>query len=461
MKRNLIFTLVLTISISLSVMFFPCQSEAANSIERVSVDDAGVEADRVSEDSSISGDGRYVAFESDATNLLGVGVDTNNQCDIFVYDRTLNTIERVSVDAGGAQANDRSRDPSISSDGTYVAFESEASNLITGGTTTWSVYVKNRLTGAISLASADAAGTEGNGSSYDPSISSDGNYVAFESDATNLIAGDGNGVRDVFVKRIDTGAIWLASADAADTQGNALSDDPAISPDGLYVAFESDATNWASGGTTAGQVYLKNIATGAIWLVSADAAGDQGTAGSDDVSVSLNGEYVAFESDATNLIAGDTNNDADCFVKTIASGAIERVSTDATGAQANDASREPKISSDGNYVAFRSYADDLVAGDNDIACDIFVKDRNTGKIDRLSVDNSGVEGDNISDGHRISSDGTHVSFCSEADNLVAGDGNSVADIFVNQPDFSSPSTPPDDDDSGGGGCFINTCSIFK
>jgi archaellum component FlaF (FlaF/FlaG flagellin family) len=214
-------------------------------IERVSVVNDGTQGnDRSWTPPSMSADGRYVAFHSDASNL--VPGDTNRQKDVFVYDRQADTIERVSLAADGTQGSFDSRDPSISADGRYVAFESAASNLVPDDTNgQWDVFVYDRQTGTTQRVSLAAAGTQGNSSSNAPSISADGRYVAFESAASNLVPGDTNGQRDVFVYDRQTGTIERVSLASDGTQGNDRCYTPAISADGRYVAFTSGpiATN--------------------------------------------------------------------------------------------------------------------------------------------------------------------------------------------------------------------------
>ena len=152
---------------------------------------------------SISSDGRYVAFYSDASNL--VSGDTNGTGDVFVKDLLTGTITRVSTDAANAQANSSSTESSISSDGRYVAFRSNASNLVTGDTNgTYDVFVKDLLTGTITRVSTDAANAQANSTSFDPSISSDGRYVAFYSTASNLSPDDGRYNSDVFRVSLQT-----------------------------------------------------------------------------------------------------------------------------------------------------------------------------------------------------------------------------------------------------------------
>jgi TolB protein len=197
MKKSLIFTLIVCFLMSLNILFLPFESEARN-IERVSVDNSGVEGNDSSLNPSISSDGRYVAFQSYATNL--VTGDNNSRYDVFVYDRDTGEIERVSVDNSGVEGNGNSLNPSISSDGRYVAFYSNATNLVAGDNNgSQDVFVYDRDTGEIERVSVDNSGVEGDGGSSYSSISSDGRYVAFYSDATNLVTGDTNTTADVFV----------------------------------------------------------------------------------------------------------------------------------------------------------------------------------------------------------------------------------------------------------------------
>jgi Tol biopolymer transport system component len=184
-----------------------------------------------------------------------VSGDTNGKADVFVKNMQSGVWTRASVNANGTQGNEVSFDPSISSDGHYVAFTSFASNLTVGDTNGMNdVFVKNMETGVLTLVSGDEQrGIQGNGDSYDPSISADGRYVAFTSEASNLVPGDTNGVADVFVRDLQTGAITRVSTDASGNQGNQRSEgDASISADGRYVAFTSQASNLVPGDTNGG-----------------------------------------------------------------------------------------------------------------------------------------------------------------------------------------------------------------
>jgi Tol biopolymer transport system component len=399
-------------------------------IERVSINASGTQGNDVSEHLSISADGQYVAFSSVATNL--VVDDTNVVRDIFVYDRQTDIIERVSVGAGGTQGNGLSDAPSISADGRYVAFYSVTANLVADDTNgAYDIFVYDRQTDSIERVSVSAGGTQGDNHSFNPSISADGRYVAFESDATNLVAGDTNGVTDTFLYDRQTDSIERVSVSAGGTQGDDVSYLPAISADGKCVAFQSFATTLVAGDTNGKlDIFVYDRQLDSIERVSVVAGGTQASADSYDVSISADGRYVAFASDATNLVAGNHNGAADIFVYDRQTESIERVSVDSTGAEGDIDSFTPSISADGRYVAFASWARNLVAGDTNGAQDLFVYDRQADSIGRVSVAAGGTQGDFDSWTPLISADGRYVAFASNATNLVTGDTNGVKDIFA-------------------------------
>ena len=456
MKKSLIFILPVIFFIFFNILFLPFESEARN-IEMVSVDNSGVQGDGNSISPSISADGRYVAFQSGATNL--VSGDTNNRNDIFVYDRNTDTIERVSVDDSGVQGNDNSYAPSISADGRYVAFESAATNLVAVDANAHSdVFVYDRVNDTIEMVSVNDSNVQGNDYSVFSIISADGRYVGFYSAATNLVATDTNASDDVFIFDRDTNTIERVSVNDSSVQGNGSSLQPSISSDGRYVAFRSHATNLVTVDTnTAQDVFVYDRDTDTIEMVSVNDSGVQGNSGSVSPSISSDGRYVAFTSIADNLVAGDTNVRFDIFAYDRDTDTIDMVSVDNSGVQGNDDSVSPSISSDGRYVAFYSDATDLVTGDTNGIQDVFVYDRDTDTIERVSVDNSGVQGDDISISPSISSDG-YVAFRSDATNLVTGDTNVGSDVFVSY--ILDTSSPPGGG-GGSGGCFISTCRTLE
>ena len=386
----------------------------------------------------MSADGRYVVFESGSGDLTGG--DTNGRQDIFVKDLSTGAITRVSTAADGTQADGASSGATISADGRYVAFLSDAGNLAPGGTAGQTdAYVKDLRTQAITRVNTAPDGvTPGNDSALNAVISADGSHVVFSSAATNLVANDTNGQQDVFVKNLGTGTLARVSTDAGGAEANDTSggfgftDSAAISADGRFVAFSSSATNLVAGDTNGQQdVFLKDVATGAITRVSTAADGTQADGGSLGAAISADGRYVAFTSDATNLVGGDTNAATDVFVKTVANGAITRASTDGNGVEGGAESFGASISADGTRVAFVSNAANLVAGDTNGTPDVFVKDLPSGATVRASTAADGTQtGDGFSYNASISSDGSRVAFTSLSSDLVAGDTNNRPDVFV-------------------------------
>jgi Tol biopolymer transport system component len=431
---------------ALGIVTFSFASAWAQTTARVSVDSNGVQGNNGSgayyRPTSISADGRYVAFFTRASNL--VPGDTNGAEDVFVHDRQTGTTTRVSVDSAGLQANFDCWAPSISADGRYVAFWSLASNLVQGDTNgTADVFVRDGQTGATTRVSLDSAGLQGNAGSGDPSISADGRYVAFDSGASNLVPGDTNGAQDVFVHDRQTGTTMLVSVDSSGLQGNRHSSRPSISADGRYVAFTSDAANLVPGDTNGiTDTFVHDCQTGATRRVSVDSAGLQADGASYGFpSISADGRFVAFENAATNLVPGDTNGWEDVFVHDWQTGVTTRVSVGSLGQQANFIGEYPSISADGRFVAFASEASNLVPGDTNGDWDTFVHDCQTGVTARVSVDSAGVQGNGASSMPSISADGRCVAFWSLAGFLVPGDTNNTDDIFVHDRGAVSAFTP--------------------
>ena len=405
---------------------------AVGDTTRVSVDSAGSQANGSSTVPSISGDGSYVAFASYARNL--VTGDTNNNQDVFIHDSQTGQTIRVSISSAGIQGNNNSGNPSISSDGRYVAFSSNAYNLVAGDTNKkQDVFVHDRQTGQTTRVSISSAGIQGNGSSYDISLSGDGRYVAFTSQAKNLVTGDTNNKRDIFVHDRQTSQTTRVSINSSGLQGSSNSINPSISFDGRHVSFASSSTNLVSGDTnSATDVFVHDRQTGETTRVSVDSAGNQGNGASYNPSISSNGSYVVFESSASNLVSGDTNVVQDIFMHDRLTGETTRVSLDSSGNQSNGASINSAISSSGSYVVFESSASNLVSGDTNAAADIFVHDSQTGETTRVSLDSAGNQSNGAGNNSSISSDGKFQAFQSSASNLISGDTNGVQDVFVHE-----------------------------
>jgi Tol biopolymer transport system component len=398
---------------------------------RASVSTSGAQGFRSSSDGSPSADGRYVAFGSSARNL--VTGDTNLVEDVFVRDRLAGTTRRVSVGQGGVQGNGASILPSISGDGRYVAFMSDATNLVPGDTNhTTDVFVRDLVGGSTRRVSVGAGGQQGNGASSWPSISSDGLHVGFLSAASDLVPGDTNGTFDVFVRDLLAKTTQRVSVGAHGAQGAGNSLYPAVSGNGRFVAFQSDAPNLVPGDLNGSlDIFVRDRLNGTTRRASVGPGGVEADGPSTNrPAISADGRFVAFDSSAANLVAGDTNQFQDIFVRDLQAQVTSRVSVGVAGGESNGISVSPTLSSDGRYVAFQSDSTNLVATDSNGFTDVFVRDRLAGTNTRVSVGPGGVQSNGFSFTGTISYDGHHVVFTSGATNLVANDTNGTQDVFA-------------------------------
>jgi Tol biopolymer transport system component len=385
-----------------------------NWIARSSVSSSGEQANGSSRDAATSGDGRYVAFTSYASNL--VADDTNVSNDVFVHDHQTGETSRVSVNSLGVQGLGNSGQPAISADGRYVSFESDAPNLVLGdANNVRDVFLHDRTTGVTIAVSVDTTGDTGNGVSDDPAISADGQSVAFHSHATNLVSDDNNGVEDVFV-RDPLGAITRVSVNSDGTQGNLESFNPAISADGRYVAFESGATNLVPSDIDGRpNVFVHQLPTQVTEQVPESRPP---RFFGDGPSISGDGRYVAYLRGLSVWVFDRTT------------GFHDLVSVDLDGPDP-DLSGLPSISTDGRYVAFFSLSNDLVPDDNNGNVDVFVRDRTNRRTHRVSLTEFNRERDqDIESGSAaISADGRYVAFWSLSD-FVPEDTNNTYDAFL-------------------------------
>jgi Tol biopolymer transport system component len=383
----------------------------------------------------MSADGNVVTFSEDR----GYPYDFPPLHVIFARNVSTGTTVQVSHGSNGTgPGSARTGDPTaarrvpgngvspyntISADGRYVAF-AQWMDLPRSD-----VVVYDLAAHTLRTASPGADGTQPNGISIEPSIDADGRYVAFTSYASNLVAGDGNGSNDVFVRDLVAGSTRLVSLSSDGRQGDGGSGTAAISADGRYVAFASDAGNLVAGDTNdSTDIFVRDLVAGTTRLVSRSSAGGPADGSSSGPAISATGRYVGFESAAANLVAGDTNGLTDVFVRDLRHGTT-RVSL-ATGGhtQADGWSARPAVSADGRYVSFTSAGTNLVAGDSNGRDDVFVRDRRYGRTYRVSVGAHG-QSDADSRGGAMSPDGRYVAFESSGMNLVAGDTNLVADVF--------------------------------
>lgn len=398
---------------------------------RVSLNSGGYEADDRAVDPVASGEGEIVAYASLASNL--VGNDTNRTWDIFVRDRSTGTTTRVSLATGGGQANGGSVTPSISVDGRFVAFASRATNLYPLDTNrAWDVFVHDRVTGTTERVSVGRGGVVADSASFRPVLSADGRYVAFESLASNLVMGDRNGAWDVFVYDRETRTTERVSVGprGQEVRGHAFA--PSISGDGRYVVFESDAAGYVPRDmNVVGDVFMHDRTTGTTARVSVGTHGEEGRGASANGTMSTDGRYVAFESRAPNLVPGDANGAWDVFVHDLETGHTERMSVDDRGAEAHGNSHKARLNANGRFVVFESAAADLTPGDANDRVDVFVRDRIQGVVVRMS-DNpkSAAQGNGHSQDPVISADGAIVVFESLATNLAPRDLNGTWDAFA-------------------------------
>ncbi|WP_455208855.1 PKD domain-containing protein [Kaarinaea lacus] len=388
------------------------------------------EANGASINPSISADGRYVVFESDASNL--VADDFNNTTDVFVADTLNNTIERVSVGFNGVEANGPSTNPVLSGDGRFVAFESFASNLVTGDSNGYiDIFVYDRTAGITTRVSVTSSGTQAGSHSFSPSISDNGQVIAFYSLATNLVTGDSNRAIDVFVHDTLSGSTERVSVDVNGIQGNMDSWQPRLSANGQYVVFSSNANNLVASDTNNIQdVFLFDRQGPSVTLVSNTDAGLPSNGRSAYSAVSGDGSYVVFESNASNLVPNDNNNATDIFVYDTNQMSLSRVSTSSSGGDTDGPSFQPAISQDGRFISFFTYASNLVASDLNNFEDVFVYDQQTGSMELLTNTEDGQPADSSSFNPVLSANGQYVAVFSFASNLVTPDTNNFDDVFL-------------------------------
>jgi Tol biopolymer transport system component len=427
-----------TLGLLLTLLAAPASAHPPGVTERVSVGSTGAAGDGDSSLASISGDGRYVAFWSFASNL--VPGDANGTSDVFVRDRVAGTIERVSVDSRERQATGGDQGgvldtnfgrPVITPDGRFVAFASSATNLVKGDrNNTVDIFLRDQVAGTTERVTMAGRKTEANSESSVPAISPDARFIAFRSFADNLVPGDTNFTADVFLLDRQARTVVRASVTSAGQQADNASGSPAITPDGRFVVFESSAL-LLPGETEdfASDVYLRDLQAGTTEGISTATTGF--VRHSVAPTISADGRFVAFQSWDGGLVPGDTNDRYDIFVFDRTTGSYERVSVDSVGGQADDDSLGPAMTPDGRFVAFTSLAGNLVPGDGNFDADVFVHDRVTHTTVRASVRTDGTEtGFELGSANpSLSTDGQVVAFESEGA-LVPQDTGFPVDVFV-------------------------------
>jgi len=385
----------------------------------------------------LSANGRYVAFQSTASDL--VAGDTNNAYDVFRRDTLSGFTALVSVNrTGSGPGNNSSASPEITPDGRFIVFETIATNLVANDLNgaIQDVVLRDMASNVVELISINVGGTgTANNFSQDPVISDDARFVAFQSLAGDLAPGDGNGLYDIYVRDRQTGTNLLCSRNLTGTDGgNQSSSTAVISGNGLIVLFSSAATNLVAGdtnGTT--DIFAFNTTTRTLQLVSGAPGGSAANGSAFNYSISADGRYVAFQSSATNLVSNDSNGATDIFLRDLVSGTTTLISRNCTsGASGSGSSTSPTISADGRYITFESTARNLVGGDITMGdSNIYRYDRLTGLMVLISQNRFITGGGNDTSYQAvISANGGAIAFGSYADNLVVNDANKTTDIFA-------------------------------
>ncbi len=444
-RRRLLTMLTL---LGLLVVVGSLQARQYATVQRLSVTTQGLQADG-GQRPAISGNGRYVSFWSDSALL--VGGDTNNTADIFVRDRSINELSRVSVAAasiGGAQANAISYVETDVSDNGIVVFASDASNLITAGLDTnnaTDIFAFDMVSREVARISVADGNVQVNGRSRNPVVSTNGLLIAYRSAATNVVPNDNNGHVDIFV--FDRGVQKVSRVNIASDGSQSNLEDGIDVPVGLdinatgtIVVFESKGSNLVPGDNNGvSDIFIRDRVANQTHRVSVASGGGQANGASTAPSISDNGRYIAFASAASNLVAGDSNGATDIFLHDRQTNTTTRVSVVTGGGQANGASTTPSISGNGRYISFWSSATNLASGDSNGVGDIFVHDRKTGITTRASIAGNGDQGNGVSaEFSSLSKKGEYLVFASAASNLVQNDSNNKSDIFLATAAADSP-----------------------
>jgi Tol biopolymer transport system component len=334
----------------------------------------------------------------------------------------LRPIERASVSSQGVQANGVSQLLPLGAtifggaQDRYVVFTSNASNLVPG-VPGGGVYLRDRWGQVTELISVDPAGRPFAFATH-PSISANGRYVAFAAPNQRRTA--------IFVR--DRAARRTILVDAG---GDANAMFPAISANGLWITFVSASSTLTPGDTNGVEdVFVYERTSTRLQRVSVASDGSQADGPSSVAAISASGRYVVFESLASNLSAGDSNGRLDVFLRDMHTAQTVRITVAADGSQLPEGGHSPAISGDGRWVAFVSESAGVVGDDTNGVADVFVWDREAGELRCISRALDGMPGNEASDGVAIARNGSHMAFGSLASNLVPGDTNRAADVFV-------------------------------
>lgn len=439
-KRTQFIKAVLVGSLAFSGLAGGAQSAAAPYVRttRESVSSAGLPAAGTVQSGSLSANGRYVVFTSLATNLVA-GVTGMH---VYRHDRTTGATVLVSVAKNGSPSTVGGFAPSVSADGRFVSFASNGNDFVDGDTNGLvDIFLRDMNSGVTKMVSADQVGTPqgaaANNVAGKREISDDGRYVAFASSASSLVATPNNSRQQIYVKDMATGVVTRASVDATGAAGNDNSSAPALSGNGQVVAFVSQAANFSSLATSRiGQIFVRDLALGTTTLESVTTTGAI-VAGKASVApaVSWDGLHVAFETTAQldsrdkDGLLGGNNTGWDVYLRDRAAGTTVFASYTNTTFSGTD-SRAPSISADGRWVGFHSMDDKFVASDVNATWDVVLFDRVTGTYSLASLNDAGQQANSASSGSSVSSDGRLALFGSAATNLVATPPSNTMQLYV-------------------------------
>lgn len=373
----------------------------------------------------------HATIASSVKDINGISPLTSD----YIWSFTTSPVmQLVSKNFNGVTSNNRDQNADIDATGRYIVFESEASNLATIATTLnrSHIYRKDTVTGEVLLVSSDKTGlVEANNNAYNPAISSNGRYVVFESLADNL-DGNTNGVQQIYLKDLDSNNIVIASQNVSGVPDNGLSgaSNASVSDDGRYVLFQTNDAAMSALNSSIVQVYLKDMNTGTVEMISRTAAGVPGDAASSNADMNTGGTHIVFESTATNLSSSSTWSHI-YYVDTSVTHNVEQISVTSNGTDADAGSFNPSVSEDGSTVVFHSAATNLDGLDNNGVSDIYLRYRPFQFTKLVSVNpNTGSSGNGHSSNAHINGDSNYVAFESLASDLVPGDAVGIKDIFV-------------------------------
>ena len=397
-------------SIALGAMAAGCTP--AGSTSRISVDSSGHQTSSYDVSPSMSDDGSVIAFQAASA--------------IEVRDRSAGTVTTIDLTTSGKPGNGVSTNPVVSGNGQFVAFTSTSTNLVTGDTNKHAdVFVRDLAHATTTRVSLTSSGKQANDDSDFAALSATGRYVAFTSAAANLVLGDTNKVQDVFLRDTTSGKTTRVSVRTDGGQAFSYSRYAAVSADGKTVAFES--LDPLTSETVDGGIFVRRLTSPPTTTLVSFSNGDTDQlTGDTPPAMSDDGRYVAFQS-----LTGASDPTLDVYVRDRTSNAVDQISVSSAGTAGNaDSGARLTISSDGRYVAFSSIATNLVDQDTNRRQDVFVRDRSDATTTRVSVTNSGAQADDLSEHPDISTDGRYTVFDSAATNLVRDDTNAEFDIFL-------------------------------